>query len=96
MRQKVLIGKDELSGMVFGHYISCKGTGDECLLRQIVWDLHEFGRSDRILKTDGGPAIVGCPSLASRMLVMAAATVMWVLRLSQTNARPFTVTAGAD
>ena len=44
--------------MVLGHYISRKGTGDECLLRQIVRDLQEFGRSDIILKTDGEPAIV--------------------------------------
>ena len=58
VRQKVLTGKDELSGMVFGHYISCKGTGDEWLLRQIVRDLQEFGRSGFILKTDGEPAIV--------------------------------------
>ena len=55
VRQKVLIEKDVLGGMLFGHYISCKGTGDEWLLRQIVRDLQELGRSYIILKTDGEP-----------------------------------------
>ena len=31
-QQKVVIGKDETTGMMLGHYIQCKGTGDEWLM----------------------------------------------------------------
>ena len=57
-KQKVIIGKDELTGATFGHYILCKGLGDEWVSKQIVKDIQEFGHGDIILKTDGEPAIV--------------------------------------
>ena len=65
--QKVLIGKDEDNGMVFGHYIKCKGLKDEWLLKQIVRDIQELGRSDIILKTDGEPAIVAVQNAVQAM-----------------------------
>ena len=58
MQQNVLIGEAALSGMIFWHYILCKGVGDEWLTKQIVRDIQEFGRSDSILKTYEEPAIV--------------------------------------
>ena len=57
-QQKVIIGKDEVSGSTFGHYVLCKGVGDEWAAKQIVKDIQELGYGDIILKTDGDPAIV--------------------------------------
>ena len=38
-QQKVIIGKDELTGATFGHYIMCKGLGDDWVSKQIVKDI---------------------------------------------------------
>ena len=65
--QKVLLGKDEDNGMVFGHYVKCKGIKDEWILKQIVRDIQEFGRSDIILKTDGEPSIVAVQNAVQAM-----------------------------
>ena len=71
--QKIIVGKDETTGMLLAHFIKCKGTGDEWLMRQLVRDIEEFGRSDVILKTDGEPAIV---ALQSRIQSMRKASTV--------------------
>ena len=65
--QQIIVGKDETTGMLLAHFIKCKGTGDEWLMRQLVRDIEEFGRSDVILKTDGEPAIVALQSRIQSM-----------------------------
>ncbi len=55
--QKVIIGKDEVTGNVFAHNIIAKGLADDWVCKRIVQDLEEFGRNDIILKTDGEPSI---------------------------------------
>ena len=57
-QMRLLIGKDEATGMVIGHHAVCKGPKDSWLMRKVVADLREMGRPDIILKTDGEPAIV--------------------------------------
>ena len=53
--------------MLLARFTTCKGVGDEWLLRQLVRDIEEFGRSDIILKTDGEPAIVAVQSRIQSM-----------------------------
>ena len=48
--------------MLLVHFTICKGVGDEWLLRQLVREIEDFGRSDIIFKTDGEPAIVAVQS----------------------------------
>ena len=55
--QKLIIGKDEVSGNVFAHNVIAKGLTDEWACKKVVQDLEELGRSNIILKTDGEPAI---------------------------------------
>ena len=55
---KTLVMKDEVSGAVVSYKLSKKGPSDEWLMRRIVKDLKEMGRTDIILKTDGEPALV--------------------------------------
>ena len=55
--QKVIIGKDEVTGNVFAHNVIAKGLVDDWICKKLVQDFEEFGRSDIILKTDGEPAI---------------------------------------
>ena len=55
---KMIVGKDEVTGNLLAHFVTCKGVGDEWVLRRIVKDLEEMDRGHTILKTDGEPAIV--------------------------------------
>ena len=55
---KTLVVKDELSGAVLQYKVKCKGTGDDWVVKKLVRDIEEFGRTDIRLKTDGEPAIV--------------------------------------
>ena len=55
--QKIIVGKDEVTGNVFAHNVIAKGLVDDWISKRVVRDLEEFGRSDIILKTDGEPAI---------------------------------------
>ncbi len=60
--QRVIIGVDEATGSVFGHYVACKGIGDGWIVKRLVKDIEDIGRSSIILKTDGEPAIVAVQS----------------------------------
>ena len=54
--RKCMVGKDEPTGNVLAHFVTCKGVGDEWAVRRLVRDLEEFGRGHTIAKTDGEPA----------------------------------------
>ena len=53
--------------MLLVHFTICKGVGDEWLLRQLVREIEDFGRSDIIFKTVGEPAIVAVQSRIQSM-----------------------------
>ncbi len=55
---KVIIGKDESTGNVLAHNVTCKGLADEWVIKRIVKDMEELGLGHAIVKTDGEPAIV--------------------------------------
>ena len=55
---KIIVEKDEPTGMVFAHRVESKGPSDPWIANRIVQDIEELGRRDVILKTDGEPAIV--------------------------------------
>ncbi len=57
-RIKSIVVKDEVSGSVLAYRVLCKGPRDDWLLRRLVKDLKEWGRTDIILKSDGEPAII--------------------------------------
>ena len=67
VQQKFIIGKDKTSGKLLAHFTTCKGVGDEWLLRQLVREIEDFGRSDIIFKTDVEPAIVAVQSRIQSM-----------------------------
>ena len=58
LQLRLLVGKDETTGMVMAHQAVCKGPKDVWLMRKVVNDLRDMGRADIIMKTDGEPAIV--------------------------------------
>ena len=58
LQLRLLVGKDEATGMVIAHQTVCKGPKDTWLMRKVVNDLKDIGRPDIMLKTDGEPAIV--------------------------------------
>ena len=58
LQLRLIIGKDEATGMVIAHQAVCKGPKDSWLMRKIVADMKDMGRPDVVLKTDGEPAIV--------------------------------------
>ena len=53
--------------MAFGHYIKCQGLKDEWIVKQIVHDIQQLGKSYIILKTDGVPAIVAVQNAVQAM-----------------------------
>ena len=53
--------------MTFDHYIICKRAVDKLLVRQIVQELHELGRSDMIVHSEGEPAIVAVQNKSQSM-----------------------------
>ena len=55
---KTIVGKDEVTGATIHHKVTCKGPGDEWVVKMILKDLEELGRRDIILKTDGEPAML--------------------------------------
>ena len=55
---KTLVVKDEESGGLLHYKVKMKGPGDEWLVKKVISDLAEFGRTDIRLKSDGEPAIV--------------------------------------
>ena len=59
---KVIVGKDETTGMVMQHRVHQKGSGDKWLVKRMCRDLEDMGRRDVVLKTDGEPAIVSLQS----------------------------------
>ncbi len=58
LKVRTIVGKDESTGNILHHKVTCKGVGDEWAIRKVTKDLEELGRRDVILKTDGEPAIV--------------------------------------
>ena len=52
------MGKAESTGSVLAHAVTCKGLGDEWVIKRIVRDMEELGLGHAIVKTDGEPAIV--------------------------------------
>ena len=54
---KIIVGKDESTGNVMSHVVTCKGIGDEWVVRKIVRDMEEMGLGHAIVKTDGEPSI---------------------------------------
>ena len=59
---KTLIIKDEESGAVLQYKVKCKGPKDEWVIKKLVRDIEELGRTDIRLKTDGEPSIVALQS----------------------------------
>ena len=55
---EIIFGKDETTGNVIGHAVTCNGLGDEWCIKRIVRDMEELGLGHAIVKTDGEPAIV--------------------------------------
>ena len=55
---KTIVAKDEDSGAVLQYKILMKGPKDDWLVKRLVRDIEEFGRTDIRLKTDGEPAII--------------------------------------
>ena len=55
---RIVVAKDEPTGVVFSYRVETKGTGDQWIIKRLVKDIEELGRRDIILKTDGEPAIV--------------------------------------
>ena len=55
---KAIVVKDELTGILLSYRVSQKGHGDAWLIKRLVQDLEEMGRTSIILKTDGEPAMV--------------------------------------
>ena len=56
---KAIVAKDEESGAVLSYKVLCKGPNGEWVVKRLVKDIEELGRTDIRLKTDGEPAIVG-------------------------------------
>ena len=52
------MGKDERTKSAFCHRVIAKGPTDEWALRKVIQDIEDLGRSQVILKTGGGPAIM--------------------------------------
>ena len=55
---RIVVGKDEATGMMMAHRVITKGPTDEWVTRRLVKDIEELGRGDIILKTDGEPAMI--------------------------------------
>ena len=55
---KIIVGKDEPTGMLTSHRVEVKGPGDEWIIRRLVKDVEELGRGDIIIKTDGEPSML--------------------------------------
>ena len=55
---RIIVAKDEQTGMTTAHRVDTKGPTDEWIVKRVVQDIEELGRSDIILKTDGEPAMV--------------------------------------
>ena len=55
--QKMIVGKDEMTGNIICHEIISKGLTDEWVIKKLITDIEELGRSNIVLKTDGEPAI---------------------------------------
>ena len=62
---KTLIVKDEESGAVLQYKVKCKGPKGEWVIKKLVRDIEELGRTDIRLKTDGEPSIVAIQSKVS-------------------------------
>lgn len=55
---KLVVGKDEPTTNVIGHYGVWKCPKDEWLMTSVVKDFSEFGRRDIMRNTDGELAVV--------------------------------------
>ena len=55
---RIIVAKDEQTGMTTAHRVDTKGPTDEWIVKRVVQDIEELGRSDIVLKTDGEPAMV--------------------------------------
>ena len=64
---KIIVGKDEPTGMLVSHRVEAKGPGDELIIRRLVKDLEELGRGDIILKTDGEPSMLAVQKAVALM-----------------------------
>ena len=50
---KTIVAKDEVTGSVLSYRVLRKGPTDEWVVKRLVKDFKEWGRTDFILKTDG-------------------------------------------
>ena len=55
---KIIVAKDEPTGTIFAYRVNQKGSGDEWVIRRLVQDIADMGRTDIVLKTDGEPAMI--------------------------------------
>ena len=56
---RAVVMRDHDTGMIAAHLIERKGDSDEWLVKRLVLDIADWGRTDVVLKTDGEAAIVG-------------------------------------
>ena len=56
--RKLLVGRDRQSKFTFCHLVSCKGLGDDRIVKKVLQSIRETGNTNMLLKTDGEPAIV--------------------------------------
>ena len=54
---KIIVVKDELTCVVLSYRVSQKGQGDTWLVKRLVQDIEDLGRTAIVLKTDGEPAM---------------------------------------
>ena len=54
----VLVAKDEVTGAVLAYDCFAKGPSDDCVVKQLVRDLEDWGRQNVRLQTDGEPAML--------------------------------------
>ena len=64
---KIIVGKDEPTGMLASHRVQAKGPGDELIIRRLVKDLSELGRGDVIFKADGEPSMLAVQKAVALM-----------------------------
>ena len=55
---RIIVGKDEATGMTMAHRVVAKGPADEWVTKRLVKDIEELGRGDVVPKTDGEPAMI--------------------------------------
>ena len=57
MTVKIIVAKDESTGVLMAYRTSQKGHGDTWLIKRLIQDIENLGRTSIILKTDGEPAM---------------------------------------